>query len=64
MQQITSHSFLTVEQELMKRTGIQITGARLDLKSGKIVKFQKLDTSAKIRQRKSKKITPVRRTAP
>lgn len=45
----------------MKLTGIPVKGARV--KDGKIVKVQKLDASAKIRQRKSKKVKPIRRTS-
>jgi hypothetical protein len=44
----------------MKLTGIPVKGTRI--KDGKLVTFQKLDASAKIRQRKSKKQKPVRRT--
>ncbi len=45
----------------MKLTGIPVKNTRID-KSGKLVKLQKLDASAKIRQLKSKKQKVVRRT--
>lgn len=41
----------------MKHTGIQIRDYRIDKKTGKLVRVHKLDASAKIRQRTSKKIT-------
>lgn len=59
-----ARSFLTVERQLdMKLKGTPAPGYRIDKKTGKPVRAQKLDTSAKIRQRKSKKVRPVRRTA-
>jgi hypothetical protein len=44
----------------MKLTGIPIKGTRI--KDGKLVKFQKLDVSARIRQKKSKRVSVKRRT--
>ena len=42
----------------MKHTGIPIKGVRI--KDGKLVRVHKLDASARIRQRTSKKITEKR----
>lgn len=44
----------------MKQTGIPLKGFRIDKKTGKLVRVHKLDASAIIRQRTSKKIKVVR----